>query len=95
MAGRPIVVDFGTATTFDIVDKDGAYAGGVIAPGINLSLQALYMAAAKLPIVAIEKPKQVIGKIHGAGHAIRRLLGLCRPDRGAGHAHQARVRRRR
>jgi type III pantothenate kinase len=60
--GPAIVVDFGTATTFDIVDKDGAYAGGVIAPGINLSLQALYMAAAKLPNVAIEKPKQVIGK---------------------------------
>ena len=57
-----MVVDFGTATTFDIVDKNGAYAGGVIAPGINLSLEALYMAAAKLPNVAIEKPKQVIGK---------------------------------
>jgi len=60
--GPAIVVDFGTATTFDIVDDKGAYAGGVIAPGINLSLQALYMAAAKLPNVAIEKPKQVIGK---------------------------------
>jgi type III pantothenate kinase len=60
--GPAIVVDFGTATTFDIVDKNGAYAGGVIAPGINLSLQALYMAAAKLPNVAIERPKQVIGK---------------------------------
>ncbi len=47
---RPlIVVDFGTATTFDVVDGDGNYRGGVIAPGINLSLQALHLAAAKLP----------------------------------------------
>jgi type III pantothenate kinase len=56
-----IVVDFGTATTFDVVDADGDYAGGAIAPGINLSLQALYMAAAKLPRVALKKPPQVIG----------------------------------
>ena len=47
--GPLIVVDFGTATTFDVVDADGNYRGGVIAPGINLSLQALAMAAAKLP----------------------------------------------
>ena len=47
--GPLIVVDFGTATTFDVVDRDGNYCGGVIAPGINLSLQALHMAAAKLP----------------------------------------------
>ncbi len=61
--GAPaIVVDFGTATTFDVVDDGGAYAGGVIAPGINLSLQALYMAAAKLPSVAIDRPARVIGK---------------------------------
>jgi type III pantothenate kinase len=56
-----IVVDFGTATTFDLVDGDGDYAGGVIAPGINLSLQALYMAAAKLPRIAIRQPDKVIG----------------------------------
>jgi type III pantothenate kinase len=56
-----IVVDFGTATTFDLVDGDGDYAGGVIAPGINLSLQALYMAAAKLPRIAIKRPVKVIG----------------------------------
>ena len=47
--GPLIVVDFGTATTFDVVDDDGNYCGGVIAPGINLSLHALHMAAAKLP----------------------------------------------
>lgn len=56
-----IVVDFGTATTFDVIDADGAYAGGVIAPGINLSLQALYLAAAKLPRVAIRQTEKVVG----------------------------------
>ncbi|HYD30155.1 MAG TPA: type III pantothenate kinase [Azospirillaceae bacterium] len=57
-----IVIDFGTATTFDVVDDDGNYAGGVIAPGINLSLEALHMAAAKLPRVDIVQPSAVIGK---------------------------------
>jgi type III pantothenate kinase len=57
-----IVVDFGTATTFDVVDRDGNYCGGVIAPGINLSLRALHMAAAKLPSVRIERTARVIGK---------------------------------
>lgn len=56
-----IVIDFGTATTFDVIDADGDYAGGVIAPGINLSLEALCMAAARLPRVAIKKPQRVIG----------------------------------
>ena len=59
--GDLIVVDFGTATTFDVVDTDGAYVGGVIAPGANLSLEALHMAAAALPNVDITKPAQVIG----------------------------------
>ena len=54
--GPAIVVDFGTATTFDVVDADGSYAGGAIAPGINLSLDALVTAAAKLPRIAIEAP---------------------------------------
>ena len=57
-----IVVDFGTATTFDVVDRDGNYCGGVIAPGINLSLHALHMAAAKLPSVRIQRTERVIGK---------------------------------
>ena len=60
--GPLIVIDFGTATTFDVVDDDGNYFGGVIAPGINLSLDALHMAAAKLPRVAVQKPESVIGK---------------------------------
>jgi type III pantothenate kinase len=63
--GDLIVIDFGTATTFDLVDADGAYKGGIIAPGINLSLDALVAAAAKLPRIAIEAPKgelSVIGR---------------------------------
>lgn len=59
--GNLIVVDFGTATTFDVVDNDGAYIGGAIAPGVNLSLEALHMAAAALPHVDVTKPVQVIG----------------------------------
>jgi type III pantothenate kinase len=62
--GDLIVVDFGTATTFDVVDYTGAYKGGIIAPGINLSLDALVTAAAKLPRIAIEAPAttSVIGR---------------------------------
>ena len=56
-----IVVDFGTATTFDVVASDGAYVGGVIAPGVNLSLEALHNAAAALPHVDISKPQSVVG----------------------------------
>jgi type III pantothenate kinase len=59
--GDLIIVDFGTATTFDVVDTDGAYIGGVIAPGVNLSLQALHEAAAALPHVDVTKPEKVIG----------------------------------
>jgi type III pantothenate kinase len=59
--GPLIVVDFGTATTFDVIDEDGRYCGGVIATGINLSLEALHRAAAKLPRVAVERPDRVIG----------------------------------
>ena len=57
-----IVIDFGTATTFDFVDADGNYCGGIIAPGINLSMDALHRAAAKLPRVEVMKPDRVIGK---------------------------------
>jgi type III pantothenate kinase len=62
--GDLIVIDFGTATTFDVVDYSGAYKGGIIAPGINLSLDALVTAAAKLPRIAIEAPgsTSVIGR---------------------------------
>jgi type III pantothenate kinase len=60
--GPMIVVDFGTATTFDVIDKDGAYLGGVICPGINLSLEALHQAAARLPRIGIGRPQAVIGR---------------------------------
>ena len=63
--GALVVIDFGTATTFDVVQEDGAYEGGIIAPGVNLSLEALHQAAAQLPRVAI---------------AVRSVLGLCRID---------------
>ncbi len=56
-----IVIDFGTATTFDVVAQDGSYLGGAIAPGINLSIQALHQAAARLPRIGIGRPQAVIG----------------------------------
>ena len=59
--GSLVIIDFGTATTFDVVHADGTYTGGVIAPGINLSLEALHMAAAKLPHIAIARPAKVVG----------------------------------
>lgn len=60
--GPKIVVDFGTATTFDVIDARGNYLGGAIAPGVNLSLAALHQASAQLPRVAIGRPDRVIGK---------------------------------
>ncbi|WP_297737599.1 type III pantothenate kinase [uncultured Maricaulis sp.] len=60
--GALIIIDSGTATTFDVIAADGAFEGGIIAPGINLSMQALHAAAAKLPRVAIAKPARVMGK---------------------------------
>jgi type III pantothenate kinase len=60
--GPLVVVDFGTATTFDVVDGQGAYLGGAIAPGINLSIEALHRAAARLPTVGIARPQTVIGR---------------------------------
>ena len=62
--GDLIIIDFGTATTFDVVSSSGAYKGGIIAPGINLSLDALVSAAAKLPRIAIETPasSSVVGR---------------------------------
>ncbi|MBM3517196.1 MAG: type III pantothenate kinase [Alphaproteobacteria bacterium] len=56
-----VIIDFGTATTFDVVDEVGSYVGGVIAPGINLSLEALHRAAAQLPRIAVRRPDRVIG----------------------------------
>lgn len=56
-----IIIDFGTATTFDIVNNQGNYAGGVIAPGIHLSIEALHMGTAQLPTIDVAPPEKVIG----------------------------------
>lgn len=60
--GPLIVVDFGTATTFDAISQSGEYLGGAIAPGVGISTEALYTRAAKLPRIELSKPKNVIGK---------------------------------
>lgn len=60
-SGPAIVIDFGTGTTFDVVDAEGNYRGGVIAPGINLSLEALHNVSARLPRIAVVRPARVIG----------------------------------
>lgn len=72
--GELIVIDFGTATTFDHVGSDGAYKGGIIAPGINLSLDALVDAAAKLPRIAIEAPSS--DSVVGRTTADQMLIGI-------------------
>jgi type III pantothenate kinase len=83
--GPAIVIDSGTATTFDIVGADGAFEGGIILPGINLSVQALHEAAARLPRVEIRDPGRVIGKDTVAAMqsgiywgSIDMIEGLCR-----------------
>ncbi|MBA5727176.1 type III pantothenate kinase [Bombella mellum] len=60
--GPLVVVDFGTATTFDVVDAQGRYCGGAIAPGVNLSMDALHQAAARLPRVSVGRPVEAIGR---------------------------------
>jgi type III pantothenate kinase len=63
--GRPgralIVVDFGTATTFDVISVDGRYVGGIICPGVDISADALFRRAARLPLVDVRRPDHVIG----------------------------------
>jgi type III pantothenate kinase len=60
--GPSIVVDFGTATTFDVITEKGEYLGGAIAPGIRISAEALYLKTAKLPRIEIAKPRKAIGR---------------------------------
>ena len=84
--GPCIVVDYGTATTFDVVSAEGDYLGGVIAPGIEVSLEALTTRAAKLVKVELVEPEHVIGKSTDRGAAVGRRLRLRRRDRG----HRAR-----
>src|SRR6476659_5942519 len=72
--GDLLVIDFGTATTFDVVSASGAYTGGIIAPGINLSLDALVSAAAKLPRIAIEAPPT--GTVIGRTTESQMIIGI-------------------
>ncbi len=60
--GPVLVIDFGTATTYDLVDENGSFLGGVTAPGIRISAQALWEDAAKLPEIEIKKPDKILGK---------------------------------
>jgi type III pantothenate kinase len=60
--GPLITVDFGSATTFDLVDKDGNFVGGVLAPGVELTIESFYLMTARLPRIRVEKPAHVIGK---------------------------------
>jgi type III pantothenate kinase len=59
--GSLIIVDSGTAITPDVIGRDGSFEGGVIAPGVHLSMEALHAAAAKLPRIALQKPRRVVG----------------------------------
>jgi type III pantothenate kinase len=90
--GPLILIDFGTATTFDVIDVDGDYVGGIIAPGANLSMESLHMAAAKLPLVAVRQPAHVVGGgtveamqsgiFYGYLSLIEGLVGRIREERG-------------
>ena len=62
VGGNTIIVDFGTATTFDVIDQLGSYVGGVIAPGVSLSTKALHEAAGALPHVEVKRPDKVVGR---------------------------------
>lgn len=89
--GPLILIDFGTATTFDVIDRDGDYVGGIIAPGANLSMEALHMAAAKLPLIAVRQPQRVVGRstvqamqsgiFYGYVSLIEGLVGRIRAER--------------
>ena len=91
--GKPlIIVDIGTATTFDAIDGNGAYQGGAIFPGIKVAMEALFLKASKLPRVDIERPEARNRENHGAVHAVGRGARICgragrhhyRYPRGAG-----------
>ena len=95
VGGPAIVVDFGgTATTFDVVDAQGQYVGGAIAPGLELSLEALGARGAQLRKVELVRPRSVIAKntveALQSGHGLRRR----QPGRGTGRADDRRARRR-
>ena len=80
--GPAIVVDFGTSTNFDAVSAKGEFVGGALAPGIEISVDALSRRAAQLLKVELARPQQVIGKNTGRGAAVRHHLRVRRPGRG-------------
>jgi len=90
--GPVIVVDFGTATTFDIISEKGEYIGGVIAPGVGISSQALSEKAAQLPHVDVAKPESIIGKntrksmqagiVYGSIGQVREILSRIKREMG-------------
>ena len=94
-AGRTpvIVVDFGTATTFDAISATGEYIGGVICPGIGISADALFQRAARLPRVDVRKPPAVIGRTTVDFDAVGAVLWLCRDGRWDRRAHAGRARK--
>ena len=73
-----IVLDFGTATTFDVVTRNGIYNGGIIAPGVNLSINSLTSAADQIPVFSIKKQKKSYWKKYYRSTSFRILLGLLR-----------------
>ncbi|SDU00113.1 type III pantothenate kinase [Verrucomicrobium sp. GAS474] len=93
--GAPaVVIDFGTAVTFDVIDRDGAYCGGVIAPGLNMMTEYLHERTALLPRVEVREPRRAIGKsteeairvgaVIGYRGMIREILGAVRSELLAG-----------
>ncbi|MGD9488888.1 MAG: type III pantothenate kinase [Calditrichaceae bacterium] len=91
--GKPlIIIDFGTATTFDCIDSNGDYVGGVISPGIETSINALHLRAAKLPRVELQFPEKVIGStteesiqigiLYGTVHIIEGLTRQLKEELG-------------
>ena len=93
--GAPvIVVDFGTSTNFDVVSPAGEYVGGVLAPGIETSMEALFARAARLVKVDFVEPPSVIGKTTVGGPPVRRRVRVRRPGRRHRAAHPRRARRR-
>ena len=92
--GPCVVVDFGTATTFDAVSARGEYVGGVIAPGIEISVDALGVRGAQLRKIELARPRSVIGKNTVEAMQSGILYGFAGPGRRRRRAHGARTRRR-
>ena len=90
--GPAIVVDFGTSTNFDVVSERGEFLGGALAPGIEISLDALAARAAQLRKVELVEPRSADRQEHGRGAAVGHPLRLRRPGRRHGAAAERRSR---